>query len=287
MPNLKSISGPQAKTQLIRFFFGLFTFIAVVVVISPILWMVRVAFTPRSLVFVMPPSFRFSDFSIAPMRFALGLTQLQSFFLNTLIVSLGTVFVCVVVGTSAAYSFSRFRYPGRKALMILTLSAQMFPWALLLITLYMFFLRVRLLDTYIGLILSHTTFALPLTTWILKGYFDTVPFELEQASYIDGCSRMQSLWYVVLPVAKPGIVAAAIYIFIFSWNDFLFGLTLTTGPSRRTLAAGLAVTFVGEFQVMWSEMMSAALLTSAPVILLFFLLQKSFVDGLTAGALKN
>lgn len=171
--------------------------------------------------------------------------------------------------------------------MVITLSAQMFPWALLLISLYIFYIKFRLLNTYFGLILAHTTFALPLTIWIIKGYFDTIPKELEESAYIDGCSRMRALVQVILPLAKPGVTAAGIYIFLFSWNDFLFGLTLTTQDTMRILSPGIVLQFVGEFEYRWVEMMASSLVVTLPIVILFLFFQKYFIQGLTAGAVKG
>jgi multiple sugar transport system permease protein len=197
------------------------------------------------------------------------------------------VAVCLVAGLLAAYSFSRFEYRGKKTLMVIALSAQMFPWAMMLISVYIFFIKLRLLDSYAGLIAAHSTFALPLTIWITKSYFDSIPRELEESAFIDGCSRMRTLMRIVVPVSYPGILAAGIYVFIFSWNDFLFGLTLTSRDKMRILAPGIALSFIGEYEYRWVEMMSTSIAISIPVVVLFLLLQRYFIEGLTAGALKE
>jgi multiple sugar transport system permease protein len=126
-----------------------------------------------------------------------------------------------------------------------------------------------------------------LTIWIIKGYFDTIPHQLEESAFLDGCGRMQALWRIILPLTTPGLTAAAVYVFIFSWNDFLFGLTLTTQDSKRLLAPGIAMSFIGEFQFRWVEMMAASVVITLPVVVLFLFLQRAFVEGLTAGALKD
>jgi multiple sugar transport system permease protein len=131
------------------------------------------------------------------------------------------------------------------------------------------------------------TFALPMTIWIIKGYFDTIPTELEESAYIDGCSRMKTFGRIILPLTRPGLTAAGIYIFIFSWNDFLFGLTLTISDIKRTLAPGIALSFIGEFEYRWVEMMSASVSISLPILIVFLFLQNAFVDGMTARALKE
>lgn len=253
--------------------------------VFPLLWMMKISITTREGVFLLPP-----DWFAAP--YLGGYAELlQSsfvlFFRNSIVIALGTVLISVVAGSLAAYSFSRFEYRGRKALMLVTLSAQMFPWALLLISLYIFFAKIHLIDTLLGVMIAHTTFALPMTIWIIKGYFDTIPTELEESAYIDGCSRMKTFGRIILPLTRPGLTAAGIYIFIFSWNDFLFGLTLTISDIKRTLAPGIALSFIGEFEYRWVEMMSASVAISLPILIVFLFLQNAFVDGMTAGALKE
>lgn len=271
------------KTGLLlnHIFLGLVTF----VLIFPLFWMLKISITPREAVFILPPDW-FGPVNLSGY-IALFKSSFLIFFKNSLIIAIATVFVSITIGSLAAYSFSRFAYKGRKALMLLTLSAQMFPWALLLISLYILYSKIYLIDTLFGLVLAHTTFSLPLTIWIIKGYFDTISTELEEAAYIDGCGRMSTFLKIILPLTKPGLTAAAIYVFLFSWNDFLFGLTLTISEAKRTLAPGISLSFVGEFEYRWVEMMSASIAISVPILIVFLLLQNAFVTGMTAGALKE
>jgi len=255
------------------------------VLFFPLIWMLKISFTPRALVFILPPKWMIKPTFIGYAE--LLTSSFLVFFRNSVSVAMGTVLLSLVAGSLAAYSFSRFAYKGRKVLMLFTLSAQMFPWALLLISLYMFFVKLQLIDTLWAVLIAHTTFALPMTIWILKGYFDTIPISLEESAYIDGCSRMRTFRQIILPLTKPGITAAAIYIFIFSWNDYLFGLTLTVSDAKRTLAPGISMTFVGEFEFRWVEMMSASVMITIPILIIFLFLQNAFVDGMTAGAVKE
>lgn len=259
----------------------------VIILFSPLVWMVRISLTAKPDLFVLPPQSIIGNVNLDGYRNLLQMTNFLRYYLNSIIVAFSTVGVCLIAGMLAAYSFSRFKYRGRKLLMMLALSAQMFPWALLLISVYIFFIKLHLLDTYIGLVLAHTTFALPLTIWIVKSYFDTIPKELEESAFIDGCGRMKTLRSIIMPVSSPGILAASIYVFIFSWNDFLFGLTLTSKDHMRILAPGIAISFIGEFEYAWVEMMSACIAVSIPIVIMFLFLQKYFIEGLTAGALKE
>ena len=219
-------------------------------------------------------------------NYTIAWNVLKRSILNSLGMTTVVVILSLAVSSLAAYSFSRFEYPGRDTLMVGTLSAQMFPWALLLISLYIFLGKLRLVNSYPGLILAHSIFALPLTIWIIKGYFDTVPQELEDAAIVDGCGPMQTLIRIIIPVCYPGILAAGIYVFIFSWNDFIFGLTLTSKEHMRTLGPGIALTFIGEHAYAWIDMMASSILVSLPTVVAFLLLQRFFIEGLTSGAVK-
>ena len=275
------------RHHLSRWVFFVITLALVAFMLFPIFWMVRISLTPDSLLFTLPPKSIIKNINLNGYHGLFYRIKITYFYINSIVVATGTVITCVFCGTLAAYSFSRFKYRGRNTLMVVTLSAQMFPWALMIISLYILYIKTRLLDTRVGLILAHTTFALPLTIWIIKSYFDTIPRELEESAYIDGCSRMRTLLRIVLPLTIPGILAAAIYVFIFSWNDFIFGLTLTTQNRTRTLAPGLSMTFIGEWEYHWVDMMSSSISITIPVVILFLFLQRYFIEGLTAGALKD
>lgn len=262
------------------------TIILVFIIVFPILWMIKISITPTSEVLEIPPRWIPSKINFSGYMDLLDRNFLR-YYLNTIVVAFGTVIICLTVGILAAYSFSRFNYFGKNTLMVITLTTQMFPWALLIISLYLFFVKTSLLNNYFGLIIAHTTFALPLTIWIIKSYFDTIPKEIEESAEIDGCSKLRSLLTILIPMSYPGIMAAGIYTFLFSWNDFLFGLTLTTKDDMRILAPGMALTFIGQFQYRWVEMMAAAISVTVPVVIMFLFLQKYFVEGLTAGAVKG
>ncbi len=263
------------------------TVILTIILFFPIFWMVRISISPRPELFEIPVKIFPRALNTEGYATILSEGNFLRYYLNSIIVAVATVMVCLFAGILAAYSFSRFKYPGRKSLMIVALTAQMFPWALLIISLYIFFLKLKLLDTYLGLVLAHTTFALPLTIWIVKSYFDTIPRELEESAFMDGCMRNRVLLKIIIPLSTPGILAAGIYIFIFSWNDFLFGLTLTSQDKMRILAPGIALAFIGEYEYKWIEMMASSIGVMLPVVIAFLFLQKYFIAGLTAGALKE
>ena len=163
----------------------------------------------------------------------------------------------------------------------------MFPAMTLLIALYNMYFRLGLLNTYTALVLACSTNALPMSVWILKGFFDTISKSLEEAAYIDGCSKGRTLVQVILPLVKPGILAVGLYSFLISWEDFLWGLTLVNKTEMRTLASGIAMTYLGEYNYDWGRVMAAAVGAAVPILIIFIFLQKYMIAGLTAGAVKE
>lgn len=216
----------------------------------PVYWLVATAFTPDDRAFSFPPSLIPTEITFDHFTRLAENEHLFRYLVNSVIVSVVTAALSVVVSAYMAYAFSKFRYRGRRSLMHLVLASQMFPQAVLLITLYAVFSATGLLGGYTALVLSFTTFTLPLCVWMLKGIFDTVPDSLMEAASIDGASRWRTLHTVVLPLAGPGMVAAGLFAFVRAWNDFIFALTLTD-PERQTLPPGLVHTYLGEFQTAW------------------------------------
>lgn len=259
--------------------FGLFTFL-------PVYWLLVTSLTPRTQVFQYPPAWFPSSPTFDAYASLLQEPAIFRYFRNSVIVSVVTAVLSVIVSAWMAYSFSKFRYRGRRSLMYLVLASQMFPQALLLVTLYAVFAAYGMLNTYAALVLSFTTFTLPLCVWMLKGFFDTIPNELVEAARVDGASAIRTYVSIVLPLAAPGLVAAGLFAFVRGWNDFIFALTLA-GPERQTLPPGLVNTYIGEAATAWPELMAASLVVSLPVALAFVALQRYLVGGLTAGAVKG
>lgn len=258
---------------------GVFTF-------APVYWVAVTALTPTDEVFRFPPRWFPAHVTLDHFRSLWENPQLLRYLGNSLIVSTLTAVLTVIVSAYTAYSFAKFRYRGRRSLMYLVLASQMFPQALLLITLYLVFSQFGLLNTYLALILSFTTFTLPLCVWMLKGFFDTIPDELIEAAKVDGAGQGAIIHRILLPVSLPGLVATALFAFIRAWNDFIFALTLA-GTEKQTLPPGLVNTFTGEAETAWPALMAASLVVSLPVVIGFAVLQRYLVSGLTAGAVKG
>jgi multiple sugar transport system permease protein len=205
---------------------------------------------------------------------------------NSALVTAMTVVVCLLFGVLAAYSISRYHFRGRTGLLLFYLVIRMFPFVLLLIPLFIMLRSIGLLDSRVGLALAYTTFLLPLCIWLLKGFFDAIPAELEEASRVDGSPRLGALFRIVLPLARPGLIATAVFVAIGAWNEFLFALMLTSSQGARTWPVGLQL-MVGEFQLPWGQLSAGGVISIVPIILFFSVVQRSLVRGLTAGGIKG
>ena len=231
-----------------------------------------------------------SHLTIRPFFDIWKTVPLAQYFVNSLIVSLSATVFSVLVAILAAYAMSRWAFKGRGAFSSTVLATQMFPGVLFLLPLYIIYVNidsatgVALVGTRFGLIITYLTFSLPFAIWMLTGYFDGIPRELDEAARVDGCGSWGVLWHVVLPAARPGIIAVAIYAFMTAWGEVLFASVMTT-DANRTLAVGLRQ-YATQTNVYWNQIMAASLVVSVPVVVAFLLLQRNFVAGLTAGAVK-
>lgn len=205
---------------------------------------------------------------------------------NSMYISVITTVLGVVLAVPAAYAFSRFRFPGRNALFYSVLVRNMFPAVVFLIPLFIMMRWLRLVNTPVSLILTYLTFGLPLSIWLLKGFYDNIPVQLEQAARIDGASRFKAFLLVVMPLSSPGIIATAIYSFILAWNEYVYAVTFLNDKDRLTLPVGLE-RFFTEYAANWPGLMAASFIMSVPVVVLFLVLQKYFVRALTEGAVKS
>lgn len=204
---------------------------------------------------------------------------------HSFIVSAGTVLVGLLLSITAAYAFSRYRFPGRRVLMLQFLVINMFPVVLLILPLFVLMRKVGLLDTHLALIIANATIAIPFSVWMLTSYMNAIPEQLDEAAMTDGCSRLGALWRVVLPLCWPGIVATGIYIFITAWNEYLYALTLG-GRHVRTMTVALQ-TLIGEYQIEWGLLTAGGVAGAMPATVLFLIVQRRLISGLTAGSVKG
>jgi ABC-type glycerol-3-phosphate transport system permease component len=257
----------------------------IVVVALPLLWMLSVSFKPPTEPFRIPAQLWPENPTLSNYATALR-PEFQRYLLNSAVVSVSTIVVSVTAALLAAYALSRFRIRGAQALLLFIIVAQMFPAATLIIPIFEIVRTLDLLNSYVALIGAYVTITLPVATWMILGFVQNIPRDMEQAALVDGASRLQAFWHIVVPAARPGIAASAVWIAVVVWQELLFALSLTTSQDMRTVSVGLN-DFIGQYGVRWGELMSGSVVMSIPVIVLFSVLQRHFVAGLTAGASKG
>lgn len=262
------------------------TILVVVFAIGPIVWTTLTSFKSEAEIVS-------SEFTYLPERVSFEnyatLWQRSGYphlLLNSAIVTVLTVTMSLVIGTFAGYSISRYKFRGRSGLMIFYLIIRMFPFTLLLIPLFIMLRNMGLFDTHFGLALTYTTFLLPLCVWMLKGFFDAIPPDLEEASRVDGSTRLGALVKIVLPLARPGIAATTVFIAIGAWNEYLWALLLTTADGARTWPVGLQL-MVGEFQMPWGVLSASGIISIIPIMIGFAFVQRALVSGLMTGGVKG
>ena len=273
------------KTLAFRIFFYVSLVVIGCFVFLPLLWMINTALKPSTETFSL--YFFTGPLTLDNIIRILSDKTIMTYLKNSLIVSFMSSFAATLVSSFAAYSFSKFRYRGRKLVMGAFMMSQAFPQAILLLSIYLMMQKLGLLGSYWSLMISYVVFTLPVGTWTLKGYFDGIPDSLIESAKIDGAGNLRIMTRIVFPMAIPGMISIAIYGFVWSWNDLLYAMTLVTDPSRRTLAPGLVMTYLGEASTNWAAMMSASIVASIPVTIIFVFLQRYFITGLTSGAVKE
>jgi ABC-type glycerol-3-phosphate transport system permease component len=259
--------------------------LVVIIVDFPIYWMFTTSVTPeinvsKLLVTYFPTTVSLENYKVVLTTYSFG-----TFLRNSLIVATCTTIFCVILAALAAYSLVRFSFLGKRFFNLLFLSTQMIPALLFIVPLFLIFRTLHLVNRLPSLIIAYTTFSLPFCMWMLRGYFKTISTELIDAAKVDGCSELQILSRVIVPLAAPGLVAVATVSFLLGWSEFLFALILCSAPAVRTLSVGLAQ-FLTRF-IYWSHVMAAATIYTIPVIILFAFFQKYVVAGLSAGAVKE
>ena len=259
--------------------------------VVPMAWMVSTSLKSEFASIQQPPAWIPKQPTLKEYRTLLNPgnplgSQFLHYLRNSLWVSTMTTLLGLVVAVPAAYAFSRFRFPGKHALFFSVLVRNMFPVVVFLIPLFILMKNLHLIDNQWSLILTYLTFGLPLSIWLLKGFFDNIPPELERAARIDGATRFQAFRLIVMPLSAPGIIATSIYAFIQGWNEYVYARTFLNSSEKMTLPVGLQ-TFFTENSSNWPGLMAASFIMSVPVVVLFLLLQRYFVRALTEGAVKH
>lgn len=287
---MKAPSVPAVRTQVARlrlpagltprwWVYLLLTFYSLLV-LAPFVIVVVASLHPAGLPGIIPEDVTFRHY-----QRLLRDPQLLRALLNSFVVGAGSVVLSVLIAGTAGYGFSRYRFRGRGLLMGLTLGIFMIPATVNIIPLFVMMQRLGWLNTYRGLIIPYQALILPLNVWLLKNFFDTIPADLEEAAIVDGCSRIEAFVRVTLPLAWPGLAVASIFAFRFSWNDFVFASTFTSTASSKTWQAAM-YTFLGLERSDWGPLTAGVVIGMVPVVLLFIVLQRRFIEGMTVGAVK-
>lgn len=260
--------------------------LACLLVLAPILWMLSTSFKTTEATSSIKVTWLPSPFTTQAYRTVWTQRDFFRYLRNSLRISAVTTLLAVSLAGLAGYGFSRFKFKGHSPLLLSFLVTQMFPGAVLVIPYFMAMRSLKLINSPIALVLAFTSFALPFCTWMLKGFFDSIPREIDESALVDGCNRLQVFGRIVLPVAAPGVAATMLFAFIQSWNQYLFALVLTTNERMYTLPVGIA-SLVGEYWIAWNELMAAGVIAIIPSAVAFIFVEKYLVEGLTAGAVKE
>lgn len=253
----------------------------------PIFWLISSSLKPDGELFQKLPSLLPTKPTFEHYVKAFTDGDVGIYLRNSLITAGGSSLLTTFLAAYAAFSFAKYRYVGRTPLMYLMLSAQMFPFAVLLLSLFPMFNAWGLRDTYPGLILAYIVFALPAGTYMLYSYFTQLPDELIEAARMDGASDLRIIHSIIFPLSIPGIVTVGLYAFMWAWNDLLYSLTLLSSETMRTIGPGLLLSYLGEMNNDWGGAMAASVIVSLPIILVFSFLQRFFVQGVVGGSVKS
>ena len=252
----------------------------------PVLWGISTSLKTDAGVYSIPPRWIPDPLTFKNYADILSNATMLRYFLNTLIIASLSMFFSLIVAILGAYGFSRYRFPGRGTLLWSILFTRVLPRVTVIIPLYIVLRNLKLLNTYAGLILVYMLVVMPLAVWLLKGFFDNLPYEIEEAAVVDGCSPLGVLVRIIIPISLPAIASVAMYAFILAWNEFLFALIMTNGKAIRPISVGLAF-FIDEAGIHWGPLMAASIMMSIPAVIVFMMLQTQLVRGLSEGAVKG
>ena len=254
-------------------------------IIVPVLWILDTSFSPGNSL-TSSEGFNIGDWTTEHFNNILSSDEFYLWVKNSLIVSIGTTILGLSIAIPAGYGFSRYNFYGKKSIMFSFILVQMFPGVIIIVPYFILMKTLGLLNTSIGLIFAYSVTALPLCVWMLKGYFDTIPRELEEAARIDGCSQFKVFWKIIIPLSLPAIAVTALFSFLAAWNEFLLALTFNTSNDNYTLPVGLA-SFISPTKQLWGDFAALSIIAAIPIVVLFIVFQKYLINGLTAGSVKG
>lgn len=252
----------------------------------PFLWTIATSLKTEVDIYSLTPSFVPHPVTLENYKAVFQNKTMMEYFRNTVIVASASTIISLIVGVFAAYGFSRYKFPGKTSLLYSILFTRLLPRVCLLVPFYVTLSHLHMINTYQGLVLVYLIVGMPVTVWLLKGYMDALPYEIEEAAVMDGCGPLQILFKIVVPILAPAISSTGMYAFILAWNEFLFPLLIAKDSSTRPISVGLAF-YIDEIGVKWGPMMAASVMMSIPAILVFSFAQKYIVKGLSEGAVKG
>lgn len=255
-------------------------------ILIPTLWMLSTALKPIDEVMKTPSQWISENFTFDSFINIFKDYPFGHYFLNSTIIVFVSTIASIIVSCLAAYGVTRFRFKGKGSFLTFLLVTQMFPSIMLLIPFYHVLKSMNLIDTHMGLILVYISFTIPFCTWMMVGFFKSIPLELDEAARIDGCSRLRTFIQIIMPLSLPGLASTAIYAMLTGWNEYMFALILTNSEEMRTLPVGIAE-LNGYYKILWNDLMAASVISSLPLIILFLFFQKYFISSLTAGSVKG
>jgi ABC-type glycerol-3-phosphate transport system permease component len=271
----------------VSFYAYIVIFLGLGMVLIPIFWMLSTSLkTMTEITSIAGINFIPYDLSFGAYKAIWEEYPMLAWFKNSTLVVFASTIISLVFSTFAGYGTSRFNFRGKGTLLGFLLVTQMFPSIMMLIPYYKVLQNLRLINSLAGLIVVYVSFTIPMLTWMMMGYFESIPKELDEAALIDGCSRLRTFWQIILPLTLPGLISSTIYAFIQGWNEYMFALILMTDDTLKTLPVGIGQ-MNGYYRIMWNDLMAASLVSSVPLLIIFLFLQKYFVSSLTAGAVKQ
>lgn len=271
-----------------NFLYCVISVIVLCILLFPLFWIFITSLKTEQEIFQIPPTFYPHELNLKSYAAQVETGDFNMFraFGNSFIISMGAMLIAVVLAVPASYAIARYRFIGRKAMLLGFLVTQMLPVSVLLTPMFIMFKGMNVYNTWFSAILADATLGIPFSVLILKNYFASIPKELEEAAYIDGCGRMKAFMRVLVPVAKPGVIVCAIFSFLYSWGDLAYGMTFILEQQKRPITAGI-FNFMGQYGTTWSYLTAFAIVTIIPVALIFIFMQKYIIAGMTSGAVKG
>ena len=262
--------------------------VILLVLLFPLFWTFITSLKTEQEIFQIPPTWypHVLNTKSYAAQIATGDFNMFVSFFNSFVISLGAMIIAVVLAVPASYAIARYKFKGRKFMLLFFLVSQMLPVSVLLTPMFIMFKGMHVYNTWVSAILSDATIGIPFSVLILKNYFASIPAALEEAAYIDGCTRLSAFFRILVPVAKPGVIVCAVFSFLYAWGDLAYGMTFILDQQKRPITAGI-FNFMGQYGTKWSYLTAFAIVAIIPVVLVFIFMQKYIISGMTNGAVKG